>query len=98
MAKKGQTFKTYSFDLKKKAVELCIQGKSQSQVANELGILNRSQVQKWKTDFDRLGEAGLLDHRGRRTEYQDKDREIQYLTMQVEALKKCIAIMKKGGR
>jgi len=38
VARKGQKFKTYSFELKKKAVEMRLQGIPKAKIAEELGI------------------------------------------------------------
>jgi transposase len=38
MAKKGQTFKKYSFVLKKKEIEIKLRGNPHAKIAEELGI------------------------------------------------------------
>jgi transposase len=47
MAKKEQKFKTYSFELKKKAVEMRLQGIPKAKVAEELGIQDISRLKVW---------------------------------------------------
>jgi transposase len=44
MAKKGQTFKTYSFEIKLQAVRMRIEGKTKREVAEELGIVDKDKI------------------------------------------------------
>jgi transposase len=44
MAKKGQTFKTYSFETKLQAVRMRIEGKTKREIATELGIVDKDQI------------------------------------------------------
>jgi transposase len=88
MAKKGQTFKTYSFELKKKAVEMRLQGIPKAKVAEELGIQDISRLKVWMRKYRKEGFAGLVDRRGRRKEYKDLERRLKWLEMENEILKK----------
>ncbi|WP_409177989.1 hypothetical protein [Brevibacillus fortis] len=47
MAKKGQKFQSFSFELKKKAVEMLLQGMTKQQVADELEIVDVQHLKVW---------------------------------------------------
>jgi len=47
VARKGQKFKTYSFELKKKAVEMRLQGIPKAKIAEELGIQDVGRLKIW---------------------------------------------------
>lgn len=64
MAKKGQTFKRYSEELKMKAVNMYLQGgMGYKAIAKELGIPSKTQVQQWVRKQN-SGE-GFEDRRGK---------------------------------
>lgn len=77
MAKKEQKFKTYSFELKKQAVEMGLQGKTKKQVAKLLGI-----EKVWMRKYREQGEFGLLEHKGRRRDHVDQERYVRRLEME----------------
>lgn len=95
MAKKGQQFQTYTDEFKLSAVMKYINGsKSYRVLAEELGILNCTQlkvwVKKWKNGekFDtRSGIANPLKGRPR-TNFRSVEEERDYLRAQVVYLKK----------
>lgn len=95
MAKKGQTFKSYSEEFKHNAVMRYVNGsKSYKVLAEELGIRHCSQlkvwVKKWKdgVPFDeRKGASSPLKGRPR-TKFKSVEEERDYLKAQVEFLKK----------
>jgi transposase-like protein len=95
MAKKGQTFNSYSEEFKLNAVMKYVNGsKSYKVLAEELGIRNCSQlkvwVRKWKNkeSFDeRKGVPNPLKGRPR-TKFKSVEEERDYLKAQVEYLKK----------
>lgn len=95
MAKKGQTFNSYSEEFKHNAVMKYVNGsKSYKVLAEELGIRNCSQlkvwVKKWKdgVPFDeRKGVSNPLKGRPR-TKFKSVEEERDYLKAQVEFLKK----------
>ncbi|GIM47704.1 hypothetical protein DNHGIG_32530 [Collibacillus ludicampi] len=95
MAKKGQKFKTYSFELKKQAVEMRLQGKTKKQVAELLGIEDVGRLKVWMKKYREEGEYGLLEHRGRRKEYVDQERYVRRLEMENDVLKKWLEILKR---
>lgn len=95
MAKKGQTFHSYSEEFKHHAVMRYVNGsKSYKVLAEELGIRHCSQlkvwVKKWKegVPFDeRKGVSPSLKGRPR-TKFKSVEEERDYLKAQVEFLKK----------
>lgn len=92
MAKKGQKLKTYSQELKLRAIKMKLEGMTKRQISEELGIEDHDRVKIWMRKYKQLGEYGLLDNRGRREEYKDEDRHLQKLTRENEMLKKCLEI------
>lgn len=98
MAKKGQKFQSYSQEIKKKAIELKLSGKTYRQVTEQLGIRDKDRLKVWMRKYRQLGEYGLLDQRGRREEYRDEERENQKLKRENEMLKKCLEIWMREVR
>jgi transposase len=99
MARKGQKFKTYSFELKKKAVEMRLQGIPKAKVAEELGIQDISRLKVWMRKYRKEGFSGLVDRRGRRKEYkEDLERRLKWLEMENEVLKKWFEILTREGK
>jgi len=95
MAKKGQQFQRYTNEFKLNAVMKYVKGtKSYKVLADELGILNCTQlkvwVKKWKKGekFDeRSGVSNPLKGRPR-TNFKSVEEERDYLKAQVDYLKK----------
>ncbi|MNC50925.1 Transposase [compost metagenome] len=95
MAKKGQTFNTYTEEFKLKAVKAYLEGSaSYKVVAKQEGIRNCSQlkvwVKKWQNgeSFDeRKGVENPLKG-GPRTSFRSVEEERDYLKAQVDYLKK----------
>jgi transposase len=99
MARKGQKFKTYSFEIKKKAVEMRLQGIPKAKVAEELGIQDISRLKVWMRKYRKEGFSGLVDRRGRRKEYkEDLERRLKWLEMENEVLKKWFEILTREGK
>lgn len=94
MAKKGQKFITYSFELKKKAIELRLQGMTKQKVAEVLGIVDIDRLKVWMRQYKQMGDFGLVDHRGKRKQYIDENRYVRRLEMENAVLKKWLAITK----
>jgi transposase-like protein len=94
MAKKGQKFLTYSFETKKKAIEMRLQGVTVGKIAEELGIVDVGRVKTWMRRYKQMGEFGLTDTRGKRKEYVDENRYVKRLEMENAVLKKWLAITK----
>lgn len=92
MATKGQKLKTYSQELKLKAINMKLEGMTKRQISEELGIEDHDRVKVWMRKYKQFGEYGLMDNRGRRESYKDEDRHLQKLTRENEMLKKCLEI------
>lgn len=96
MAKKGQTFQTYSEEFKLKAIRAYVEGSgSYKDIAEREGIRNCSQlkvwVKKWKNGkpFDERKGNELSPLKGRpRTVFDSVEEERDYLKAQVDYLKK----------
>lgn len=65
MAKKGQTFNSYSLDIKKKAIEMRLQGMTKREVAAALEIADIGRLKVWMRKYREQGDSGLVDHRKR---------------------------------
>ncbi|EGG31994.1 MULTISPECIES: helix-turn-helix domain-containing protein [Paenibacillus] len=74
MAKKGQTFHHYSFETKKKAVAMRLEGMTKKEVASALQISDIGRLKVWMRKYRELGEEGLVDRR-RRIVLSDHDNE-----------------------
>ena len=98
MARKGQRFKTYSFELKKKAVDMKLQGIPNAKIAEELGIQDVGRLKVWMKKYREQGDFGLMEHRGRRTEYKNLEREVQRLRLENDVLKKWLEILAREGK
>jgi transposase-like protein len=55
---------TYSFELKKEAVELYLSGHSRKQIVSQLGIKNPRTVNEWVQKVQIEGWEGLQERRG----------------------------------
>ncbi|WP_281172468.1 helix-turn-helix domain-containing protein [Ectobacillus panaciterrae] len=66
-AKKGQRFKSYSFETKLQAVRMRIEGKLKREVAAELGIVDKDQIKVWMRRYREHGESALIDKRGKQS-------------------------------
>jgi transposase len=96
MVIKGQKFKHYDFEFKKKAIQMLLSGKSRRLVAKELGIHDFYRLKDWMRKYRKYGEYGLMDKRGRRgAEYVDRERYIKRLEMEVEVLKKYVELTRE---
>ncbi|MFD2168519.1 transposase [Tumebacillus lipolyticus] len=97
MTRKGQKHTTYSFELKKKAIELGLNGMTKKQVADELGINDFNRLKVWMRKYKTGGEFELVDQRGRREKYVDRERYIRKLEVENIALKKVYEIWTRRG-
>jgi transposase len=95
MAMKGQKLETYSFELKKRAIELRLQGMTKQTVAQVLGITDITRLKVWMRKYREQGDFGLLDNRGRRKEYIDQDCYVRRLELENDVLKKWLEITKQ---
>ncbi|MBT2636706.1 helix-turn-helix domain-containing protein [Bacillus sp. ISL-39] len=69
MPEKGQIYKNYEMEVKIKAIELKKNGRSYSQIANELNIKN-STVKTWWSRYLQNGNTFFLDKRGQKIHLQ----------------------------
>ena len=89
---------TYSFELKKKAVEMRLQGIPKAKIAEELGIQDVGRLKIWMRKYREQGDFGLMEHRGRRKEYKDLEREVKRLRLENDVLKKWLEILAREGK
>lgn len=95
MGNQNRKYVTYSFETKKKAIEMRLQGMTKQRVAEELGISDIGRLKVWMRRYKEQGEFGLMDTRGRRKQYIDQDRYVKRLEMENAVLKKWLEITKK---
>lgn len=99
MAKKGQKFQSYTFELKMEAIRMKEQlGYTNIQIAEKLNIANKSTVKAWWRNYKKDGETAFIDKRGRRDDYKDTDRHVKKLEMENAILKKYLEILNEEGR
>ncbi|MCM3686363.1 helix-turn-helix domain-containing protein [Mesobacillus subterraneus] len=97
MPKKGQIYKNYTMEVKIRAVELKKEGRSYSQIANELNI-NTSTVKTWWSRYQENGNTFFLDKRGHKNQTSDQEKYIRKLELENAVLKKLEEILIKEGR
>lgn len=96
----------YSKDFKMKAIDMYVnQHFSAKNIADELRIRSKTQVQRWVKLYHEKGEAAFDEERrgkskgpgkGRpKTNFASQEEELQYLRMENEFLKKLKALWKK---
>ncbi|MBO2942731.1 helix-turn-helix domain-containing protein [Paenibacillus sp. F411] len=73
MAKKGQTFQSYSLDMKKRAIAMRLDGMTKKEVAQELQISDIGRLKIWMRKYRELGEEGLIDRRTLRSTPSEED-------------------------
>lgn len=91
MAKKGQTFRRYTLELKTEAARLVNEEqKSVREVAHQLDIQNKSQVQVWaaKAKQGKSLAPATSTHGRKKTTFSSLEEEIAYLKAENEYLKK----------
>ncbi|WP_240546247.1 helix-turn-helix domain-containing protein [Paenibacillus artemisiicola] len=94
MAKKERQYQTYSFETKKKAIELRLQGMTKQKVAEVLGIADVGRLKVWMRRYIQMGDFGLTDTRGKRKDYANENSYVRRLEMENAVLKKWLAITK----
>ncbi|WP_405080756.1 transposase [Paenibacillus chitinolyticus] len=92
--KKGQKLQTYSFETKKQAIEMRLQGMTKQKVAELLGIADVGRLKVWMRRYNQMGDFWLMDGRGKPEEYSDANRYVKRLEMENAVLKKWLAITK----
>lgn len=91
--KKRMKSNEYSFETKVEAIRLHLEeGWTYRRIMEKFGIADRHRLKVWMRKYKELGQFGLMDQRGRREEYVDKDRQVQKLKRENDMLKKCLEI------
>lgn len=62
------------------------------QINEHLGVHDKDRMNRWMRKYPDQGEFGLVDQRGRRTDYLNQDRYVQKLKRENTMLKKCLEI------
>ncbi|GJM83068.1 hypothetical protein HMSSN139_55640 [Paenibacillus sp. HMSSN-139] len=70
---------------------------TKQKVAEVLGIEDLGRLKVWMSRYKKMGEFGLMDHRGRRREYVDEDCYVRRLEMENAVLKKVVGHYEGGG-
>ncbi|WP_430203203.1 IS3 family transposase [Paenibacillus illinoisensis] len=99
MAKKGQTYRRYSLELKLEAVRLVNEEHmSIREVATRLDIQNKSQVQVWAAKAKQgMSLEPATPKRGRpRTKFSSMEEEMAYLRAEIEYFKKAVSKSTQG--
>lgn len=103
MIKENKHRRTYSKDFKLKAVKMKLeQGYSNKMVLEDLGLPSASMFKYWVSNYRKYGEAGLEDHRGKKsagrprkrplTVPEEMQKRIRRLEMENEILKKLLQL------
>lgn len=93
--KKGSTH--YKAELKERAVRMFLEEKqTYRSIAEELGIRDSQQIERWMRDYRREGKMGLMKPKGRpRKKQEGVEAELARLRMENELLKKFHAELQK---
>ena len=75
-----------------------LQGIPKAKIAEELGIQDVGRLKIWMRKYREQGDFGLMEHRGRRKEYKDLEREVKRLRLENDVLKKWLEIFSRGGK
>ena len=93
--------RTYTREFKTEAVRLLERsGKSQAEVAKELGI-SRTSLCRWKKEFEQDGEDAFPGQGCLRPEekrFRELEREIEILRQERDILKKAVAIFSQPSK
>jgi len=79
-------------------VEMRLQGIPKAKIAEELGIQDVGRLKIWMRKYREQGDFGLMEHRGRRKEYKDLEREVKRLRLENDVLKKWLEILAREGK
>lgn len=75
-----------------------LQGIPKAKIAEELGIQDVGRLKIWMRKYREQGDFGLMEHRGRRKEYKDLEREVKRLRPENDVLKKWLEILAREGK
>jgi transposase len=87
-------------EFKEMTINLCLSGKSTSEVADELGI-RRELVARWKREYNQYGFGSFSGHGNANMTPEQKEiaklkRELKDAQIERDILKKAISIFSKG--
>ena len=88
MAKKGQKYKKYSYELKVKVVKESLDGASTRDLVKKYNIKNDTQIETWLRKYREEGFEGLKKKKQGRKPKTSEQSEIEQLRMENEILKK----------
>jgi|LGOV01.1.fsa_nt_gb transposase-like protein len=88
MAKKGQRFKKYSFELKKQVIKEYLNGVSKRELLTKYEIKNDTQIESWVRIYKKEGNKGLKSKQKGRPIKCVTQTELEQLRMENEILKK----------
>ncbi|HED0876548.1 TPA: helix-turn-helix domain-containing protein [Campylobacter jejuni] len=97
----GRNKNTYTYDLKKQAVEMYFEGHSVPDLVDEFEIQNRRTLYEWINSVKTEGYQALYDHRGRKSQGKKKkegqtlEEKYEHLQLENEYLKKLLDL-KRG--
>ncbi|KAA0542034.1 helix-turn-helix domain-containing protein [Bacillus sp. BGMRC 2118] len=93
-----RTYKRYSPEKKKEAIQRVKSGESYLQVAKELGVVDPDYIYKWIDRFNKEGEISLYDKRSMKANKTiTPEEKNKLLEAENEILKKYLAILNKEG-
>ena len=95
MAKKGQKFKKYSFELKKEIIEDYLKGMGKFELMKKYDVLSSTQISKWIRDYKAKGNEGLKAKKKGRPNKSKEQSEIEQLRMENEILKKIQTLLEQ---
>ena len=100
MAIKGQHFKNYPESVKREAIRLHVEeGWSYPRITEHLAIHDHDRVKKWTRAYRRKGEIAFKDCRGNPHRVEtEHERNVRRMEMEIEVLKKWLAILSKEVR
>ena len=75
-----------------------LQGIPKAKIVEELGIQDVGRLKIWMRKYREQGDFGLMEHRGRRKEYKDLEREVKRLRPENDVLKKWLEILAREGK
>jgi len=95
------TRRNYDKEFKLMAVNLCLTGKTASEVARELGI-KPDLVSRWKREYSKHKEGSFSGHGNENMTEGEKEinrlkKELKEAELERDILKKAISIFSKGG-
>lgn len=88
MAKKGQKYIKYSYELKKAVIEDSMRGLNATELMEKYGVLNDTQIETWLRIFRNKGLEGIKTKIKGRPKKSSNQSELEQLRMENDILKK----------